>query len=305
MFGILLAVLVLLVGFGGAQEPAGDQGDPPVRLKRKKRSGEPPAAKQPGKEKESKDKEPAGPKDKDKEKKPAAKEKDEPLDPEDGPMDEEEDDKEVLERIGRNMRSVEDKLGNRELGEPTSQQMRDIVKDIDALIRRKQRSQGGGGGAQQQPQGGAEQQPQGGEQGKQNKQQQGGRSQARKQDSSQRGVTKAGSRQRQQQGQQQGGRRMVRQRPGKQRGQQRQGMAQNNPQPEQGNTGNNPGAGSKSPESKKNLTSDLYKDVWGHLPESLRAEMNAYSNPAPFLPRYDDLIKKYYRNIAEQGRKKD
>ena len=60
----------------------------------------------------------------------------------------------------------------------------------------------------------------------------------------------------------------------------------------------------KSPEDKKNLNADLYKDVWGHLPESLRAEMNAYSNPSPFLPRYDDLIKKYYRTIAEQGRKK-
>jgi hypothetical protein len=291
--GILLAVLVLLVGLGGAQEPAGEQGgDPPLRLKKKKRAGDAPAAKQPGKE--SKDKEPAKPK----EKAPGAKEKEEPLDPEDGPMDEEEDDKEVLDRIGRNMRSVEEKLGNRELGEPTSQQMRDIVKDIDALIRRKQQSQGGGGGAEQQPQGGADQQPQGGEQDKQ----QGGRSQARKQSSSQRGVTKAGGKRQQQQ--QKGGRRMVRQRSGS-RGQQRQGMAQNNPQPEQGNEGNTGGAGKKSKETTKNLTSDLYKDVWGHLPESLRAEMNAYTNPSPFIPRYDDLIKKYYRNIAEQGRKKD
>ena len=53
-----------------------------------------------------------------------------------------------------------------------------------------------------------------------------------------------------------------------------------------------------------NRNADLYKDVWGHLPEALRAEMNAYSNPRPFMPRYDDLIKKYYRMIAEQGRKK-
>ncbi|MFO0928723.1 MAG: hypothetical protein U0736_17165 [Gemmataceae bacterium] len=47
-----------------------------------------------------------------------------------------------------------------------------------------------------------------------------------------------------------------------------------------------------------------YKDVWGHLPESLRAEMNAYSNPQPFLPRYDRLIREYYKTIATQGRKK-
>ena len=31
--------------------------------------------------------------------------------------------------------------------------------------------------------------------------------------------------------------------------------------------------------------------------------MNAYSNPRPFLPRYDDLIKRYYRTIAEKGQK--
>ena len=35
-----------------------------------------------------------------------------------------------------------------------------------------------------------------------------------------------------------------------------------------------------------------------------RAEMRAYSNPEPFLAKYDDLIRKYYRTIAEQGRKK-
>ena len=45
-------------------------------------------------------------------------------------------------------------------------------------------------------------------------------------------------------------------------------------------------------------------DQWGHLPEALRAEMNAYSNPQPFLPRYDRLIREYYKTIAEQGRKK-
>jgi hypothetical protein len=46
------------------------------------------------------------------------------------------------------------------------------------------------------------------------------------------------------------------------------------------------------------------KEVWGHLPESLRAEMDAYSNPRPFMPRYDDLIRKYYRTIATKGRAK-
>ena len=63
-------------------------------------------------------------------------------------------------------------------------------------------------------------------------------------------------------------------------------------------------SGVKSPENVKNLNADLYKEVWGHLPESLRAEMNAYSNTKGFMPEYEALISKYYSNIAEQGRRK-
>jgi len=72
------------------------------------------------------------------------------------------------------------------------------------------------------------------------------------------------------------------------------------------NTGasNKGGGGGISAPRKNDPNFEEYKDVWGHLPESLRAEMNAYSNPAPFMPKYDDLIKKYYRTIAEQGRRK-
>ena len=39
-------------------------------------------------------------------------------------------------------------------------------------------------------------------------------------------------------------------------------------------------------------------------PSAMRAEMNAYSNPQPFMPHYDRLIREYYKTIAEQGRKK-
>jgi hypothetical protein len=67
--------------------------------------------------------------------------------------------------------------------------------------------------------------------------------------------------------------------------------------------GNNPGAGGKS-SGERNPNADLYKDVWGHLPESLRAQMDAYANDKKFMDKYDELIKKYYRTIAEQGRRK-
>ena len=49
---------------------------------------------------------------------------------------------------------------------------------------------------------------------------------------------------------------------------------------------------------------DLYKDVWGHLPETLRAEMNAYASREEFMAKYRDLLKQYYTTIAEKGQRK-
>ena len=48
---------------------------------------------------------------------------------------------------------------------------------------------------------------------------------------------------------------------------------------------------------------DLYKDIWGHLPETLRQEMDAYSREK-FMAKYNDLLKQYYSTIAEKGRQK-
>ena len=54
----------------------------------------------------------------------------------------------------------------------------------------------------------------------------------------------------------------------------------------------------------KDPNADLYKEAWGNLPETLRAEMNAYSNTKGFMPEYEALISKYYSTIAEEGRRK-
>lgn len=271
----------------GDEPPAGSKDESAPRLKRKKRDADPPADK--------KDKEPA------KEKPDAKKdkEKEEPLVPEDGRPIEDEDEKDVLERVAKNMRAVEEKIANRELGEPTSQQQRDILKDIDSLIRKSEQQSGGGGGADNQPQ------PQGGEQDQQDQKQSGGQ---QKQGQQKGGMQKGG---------QQGGRQQAKsgQRPRRELrsergGKQRQDrMAKNQPQPggnqpQPGQQGNNPGQGGDGPKDARPVHPEVVKDIWGHLPESLRAEMNAYSNPQPFMPRYDRLIREYYKTIAEQGRKK-
>ncbi len=54
------------------------------------------------------------------------------------------------------------------------------------------------------------------------------------------------------------------------------------------NGGNGVGKGGNDPQMK-DPNADLYKDVWGHLPETLRAEMNAYSNTKGFMPEYEAL----------------
>jgi hypothetical protein len=46
----------------------------------------------------------------------------------------------------------------------------------------------------------------------------------------------------------------------------------------------------------------MIKDVWGHLPPHLRTAMqNAFSEN--YLPKYEDLVKKYYEALAEKNRK--
>lgn len=46
----------------------------------------------------------------------------------------------------------------------------------------------------------------------------------------------------------------------------------------------------------------LLKDVWGHLPPKLReAMLNSYNEK--YLPKYEDLVKRYYEALAEKNRK--
>ena len=291
----ILAMLFLgltLPALLAADEPPAEPGDGAPRLKRKKRTGD---TAPPKTDKKVPDKQPAPPK---------AKEE-EPLAPEDAGRggEPEEDDKDVLERIGKNMRAVEEKLGTRELGEPIRQQQSDILRDIDKLIKKSESPpQGGGGG------GGGQPPPQGGEDEGQDKE--------KSQGKSGQGQSKAGGK-----GGQQGSKGMAKGGSKRQPRHQRQAggpkkgepkgtsTARDQPKPGTGQQpqpnpkgGINPGANVLGP--PPDADKRAINDQWGHLPESLRAEMNAYSNPQPFLPRYDRLIREYYKTIAEQGRKK-
>jgi len=48
--------------------------------------------------------------------------------------------------------------------------------------------------------------------------------------------------------------------------------------------------------------SDVARDVWGHLPETMRQEVDHYYRDR-FMPRYRELLQQYYNRLAETERK--
>lgn len=285
---VLLVLVAGLAGIGFADEPPG--GDEPVRLKKKKkpRIEEKPEQK-PEPKKENKE-------EKKEEKKADRPEKEKtPRDTE--PADDDADEREVLDRIARNLKKVEDRLANRELSDATRQAQDDVLKDIDSLIKRASQPSD----SQQQAGGESDDSSQSQDQGK------GGQT-----DKSKSGGKSSGQRSGKRQSRISGGKQSTR------------GGRSNQQRSSGGEKSGKPGAGAKKPssqakggsgksgdsssdrgrgeEGKANKAADVYKEIWGHLPESLRSEMNAYFNDKQFMAKYDDLIKRYYSAIAEKGR---
>jgi hypothetical protein len=231
-----------------ADDPAKDKEEPPVRLKKKVKPDQPPAAEKKQESPPRKIEEPA--------KKPGEG-KDEP---EVDPKELEEKIKELMDRVGKNMREADDRLARKDTGDATQQVERDIVKDLDELIEQTKRQQ------QQQQQ--------------QQSQSQGGGSQSAEQQRQQRRQQARATRQRR-----------------RQMGQRQNAMNQPDQQ-----TGNN-AQGGNGTRGEMSKIADLYKDIWGHLPETMRQEMNQYSREQ-FMAKYHELLKQYYSTIAEKGRRK-
>jgi len=265
LLALLLVGVVTLAGFALAQEPAAKD-EPPVRLKKKKpRGGDKPKV-DPDKTDEKKDDKKAEKKD-DKKAEPREAE----------PVTPQEEEKEVLQRVVKNVHNVGERLAKNDLGEATQQTQRDILKDLESLIQRNENPP---------PQADEDQDQGGGGDGQQDRNQQGGKA-GRKSKGRSKGVGRKNGTRRQNQRQQAG---------------RKQGSG-DKPGGRNGKNGNGGGGGDKD-DRARNKSADVYKAEWGHVPESLRAQMDAYSNPQSFIPKYDDLIKRYYRTIAEQGRRK-
>jgi hypothetical protein len=123
-----------------ADDPKPDQPEPPVELKKKKRPDSPDDKPMPKDTAPKKDAEPK----KDGEPKKGGDPKDDP------PPAPAEDDKQILERINKNLKEAEERLKKKDTGDATRQTQKDIVIDLEALIKQSEQQQ-----AQNQPQGGA------------------------------------------------------------------------------------------------------------------------------------------------------
>ncbi|MFO0863271.1 MAG: hypothetical protein U0744_01185 [Gemmataceae bacterium] len=239
----------------------------------------------------------------------------------------EEDPQAIIERLKKNLEEADTKLSQPDPGEQTAKLQQDIIDDLEKLINQKQNNQGGGGGQQGGGQQGGGQAGGGGGQG--GGQQGGGQSGKGGQGGNGGGQANGGG---------QGGKGNGQ---GKNGG---DGGAGGNQQANAGGGGGNQkkqsnGAGGQGKDEKKDgkdggggggnadlkktdpgqggggLAKDTpnrkadplageYKDAWGNLPLKKREEMDAFARER-LMPRYEEILRQYYRTIAEQGRKKD
>ncbi|MFN4260220.1 MAG: hypothetical protein ACK4RK_13065 [Gemmataceae bacterium] len=175
----------------------------------------------------------------------------------------EEDPQEILARIEKNLKAARQRLAEKDPGTGTRTIQQDIIKDLDALIAFNKR--------QPPP-------PSGGGGSSSNQQNQ---NQSASSSQSQNGGNPAGA-----------------------------PKSNRNPpdgqNPGTGNAsanGNDGGQGSDSRAKDADRLADLYKDVWGHLPEAMRMEMDTYAREK-FMAKYSDLLRQYYATLAEKGRQR-
>lgn len=222
--------------------------------------------------------------------------------------------KKIIERLHENMDASEEKLGKKDTGDDTRKIQDQIIKDLDELINQKNQGGGGGGGG-----GAASSVGGGGGGGASGEASQGGSSSGG--GSSGGGKSNGGGSAKNKSGKgaskndpsnaKNGG--------GKKDDQlaKNGGAGKNNEKDKDKNgsgAGNDPnkkegkgggGLGSNRKDDENSLADLLkYRDIWGHLPQKKRDEMDAYSRER-FLPKYEELLRQYYRTISEQGRRKE
>jgi hypothetical protein len=201
-----------------------------------------------------------------------------------------EDPAKIIERIKKNLAGTDERLEKKDPGAETNKLQDQIVKDLDELIKQQQdQNQSGGQASKSQQKSGS---PSGssGNSGSSSSSESGQKSSSgQKSASGQKDEPKGGS-----------GQKPLPSPNDSKGGQSTAGMGQD----PQGKSGKSGGLGGDKSQKSKNTVADLFKDIWGHLPQTKRLEMDAYSRER-FMPRYEELLRQYYRTIAEQGRRKE
>jgi hypothetical protein len=182
------------------------------------------------------------------------------------PMPSGEKPEEIIKRLNGNFEKSEERLGAKDPREETQKVQDRIIQDLDELLKQQQDNQGGGGS------GASSKSTDKGQKGNQG---------ANRGDSSQ-NKNKGGQ------------------------------NAKNDARPKQdgdgkGKDGQGGGEGgtNKKNEPKKNTVADLLRrGHWGDHPPKKRMELEIYGKER-FLPKYEDLLRQYYRTISESDRRKD
>jgi hypothetical protein len=229
-------------------------------------------------------------------------------------VDKGKDQQDLAARVAKNMKASEERLKKTDPGDVTRKIQRDIVDDLDEMIKQNDKSKGGSGKSGQRskrnqsggqtggdPSSGLDKQPSNPKDGQ--------RDDARGQENDKEHGTAKGGNKDDGQGKD------------KDQGKGNQGVAKDGGEGDKDKgsaKGKQPGGkdgkdsvagglGSSKRDvdkAKRDLAADLFRAEWGKLPDKMRLEMDVYSKER-FMPRYDDLLRQYYRSIAEQSMKKD
>jgi hypothetical protein len=193
----------------------------------------------------------------------------------------------LREQIARDMESVEKRLKDKDAGDDTRNLQSQILSNIDKLLERLKNP----------PPQSNESQPMGGA----SPMNQPSQSQPQSQPS-------AGSQQQKSQSMTRRERREARRRQEQQarRGQQPMGRSEQ----KAATSANSPTReGNSVPTSRMpartgppETLADVVKDIWGHLPDTMRQEVDQYYREQ-FMPRYRDLLQQYYLRLAETERR--
>ncbi len=214
--------------------------------------------------------------------------------------------KEILSRLDDNYGKATERLDKKDSGTDTRKIQEEIIKDLDELIKQKQKSQGGGGGGGGKSSGMGQESPEGGQSGGSSQQQSGGKSSKGGQQKNPMALNEPQKSQGGGQGQEKKNQGQAQAGPNKEEQEQEKkqgsGAGAKENEEKKGQTGGT-GVGNSSPK-EKNTIADLYPGVWGMLPASERNKMDVYSRER-FMPRYEDLLRQYYRTIAEQGKRNE